>query len=423
MNALDRWLRRQLLQRVEGITGGRLRWQEAYRGDDQIIEMGDPAADTEVHLQVHDWRFYRLLASGGSIGAAEAFVEGFWQTDNLTGLVRLILRNRRLLGDIDGGWTRFTRLPLNLWHAWNRNSLTGSRRNIAAHYDLSNELFETFLDKRMIYSAAVFDTPHGDLKGQEDGDDLDRAQRRKLHLIGDQLRLGPDDHLLEIGGGWGGLAIELAKRHGSRVTAITLSAEQLEESRRRAQAAGLADKVKFKLQDYRRTRGKYDKLVSIEMVEAVGHQYLGEYFRCCRRLLKDTGAMLLQSITIDDGEYRRALREVDFIKRYIFPGGFLPSVSVLTSSAAAAGLRLVHLQDIGDSYARTLREWSRRFQRERQRLAELGFDTRFMRLWHFYFSYCEGAFLERAISDVQMLFNAPGHRRAIYPSPEAVETI
>jgi cyclopropane-fatty-acyl-phospholipid synthase len=291
-------------------------------------------------------------------------------------------------------------------HAARRNTRTGSRRNIAAHYDLGNEFFELFLDEGMMYSSAMFASP---------SDTLEQASERKLRRICEKLDLQPGDHLLEIGTGWGGMAIFAAREYGCRVTTTTLSERQHALASARVREAGLEERVTLLLRDYRDLDGRYDKLVSIEMVEAVGHQFLDGYFGKCASLLGPGGLALVQAITIEDHRYARALGSVDFIKRHVFPGSFIPCASVLVDSAARAGrLRLLNLEEFGDSYALTLQHWRRRFHAHREKARALGLDERFLRLWEFYLCYCEGGFLEHAIGDAQLLVAAPGNARAQY---------
>ena len=408
MSWLERRLRGALMQRLTGLEGGRLRLRDGF-GERQFGRWGGCAENAlDIELDVHDPRFYRLLASGGSLGAGEAYFMGWWDSNDLPGLIQLLLRNRAVIDSVDGGLLSRLRAQLTrVWHYWNRNSISGSRDNIAAHYDLSNDLFELFLDPYMQYSCAWYDS---------DDMELAEAQQRKLRLLGQKLRLCPEHHLLEIGTGWGGLAEFMAREYGCRVTTTTLSKEQHEAASRRIREAGLSDRVTLKLDDYRQLTGRYDRLVSVEMVEAVGHQFLDRYFRVCRERLKPDGLAVIQAITIDDLVYPEALNEVDFIKRYIFPGSFIPSVSVLTDSAARAGLRLTHLQDIGSSYARTLKSWRERLDSAREKVLELGFDETFLRMFRYYFAYCEGGFRERAISDVQMCLTASDYRGPLFPA-------
>ncbi|WP_369600151.1 cyclopropane-fatty-acyl-phospholipid synthase family protein [Hahella sp. SMD15-11] len=364
---------------------------------------GDPqGAELAVTLTVLNGQFYTRLMLGGPNGAAESYLEGEWACSDLTALIRLLLRNRDVLEGFGRGLAAVRSAADWLWHALNRNTRSGSRKNIAAHYDLGNDFFRLFLDSRLMYSSALYRT------GQET---LEEASEAKLRHICDKLMLTPDDHLLEVGTGWGGLAIYAARHYGCRVTTTTLSREQYEEAQRRVAEAGLDDRVTLLLEDYRDLTGTYDKVVSVEMVEAVGHQYLDTYFRTLHDRLKPGGQALIQAITIDDQRYEAALNEVDYIKRYIFPGSFIPCVSVLTSSAAQAGLRLFNLEDIGASYALTLRAWRERFEAKLDTVRALGYDERFIRMWRFYLCYCEGGFLERAISDVHLLLTRDGADR------------
>ena len=396
-------LAQRLVQRALGaVQGGSLRVSTS--GQARTYGQGEP----EVRLTVHDPAFYRRLALQGSIGAGESYMDGLWDCDDLVALVRIMARNRPAQERLEG-WAAAPAALADAWGHWRRrNSKRGSRRNISAHYDLGDGLFRLFLDERMMYSAAVFDC----------GDEtLDEASEAKLARLCQKLELQPGDHLLEIGCGWGGLALFAAQRFGCRVTAITISEAQHQCASRLVAENGLADQVEVKLCDYRDLRGRYDKLVSVEMIEAVGHEYLNAYFRACARLLRPDGLMAMQAIVIRDSAYRRALRRADFIKKHIFPGGFMPSVSVLTAAAAKADLSLANLEDLALDYALTLREWRRRLDANAARAQALGFDERFVRLWRFYFAYCEGGFLERAISDVQMLFTMPGRRGPVWRVP------
>jgi cyclopropane-fatty-acyl-phospholipid synthase len=358
----------------------------------------------EVTVQVHDARFWSELAFGGSIGAGEAYMEGYWSTEDLTAVVRILLQNREVLDGMETGLARLTAPLQKSLHWLNRNTREGSRRNIAAHYDLGNDFFSLFLDPTMMYSSAIFERPEMT---------LEEAQRARLDRICRKLELKPGDHLLEIGTGWGGLALHAAQRYGCRVTTTTISREQLGLARERIAAAGLADRVSLLLEDYRDLRGRYDKLVSIEMIEAVGHSFYDAYFRQCGRLLEDEGLMLLQAITIADQRYAAARSSVDFIQRHIFPGSTIPSVSVMLDSLTrGTDMKLVHLEDIGPHYATTLRKWRENFLASLDTVRALGYPERFVRMWEFYLCYCEGGFEERAIGDVQMLLAKPGSRRA-----------
>ncbi|MBB5015829.1 SAM-dependent methyltransferase [Rehaibacterium terrae] len=401
--SLDRFLRERLLARLAGLRG-RLTVHDAL-GE---TELGRADPDTTEPLQacvrVYTPDFYRQVALNGSVGAGEAYMDGHWDCDDLVALVRLLVRNRDLLDGMETGGARLGGLAMKLLHALHRNTRAGSRRNIAAHYDLGNELFQLFLDDNLMYSSAIFAEPD---------EPLESASVRKLDRICRKLDLKPADHVIEIGTGWGGFALHAARHYGCRVTTTTISKEQHALASERIAAAGLSDRVTLLLEDYRDLTGRYDKLVSIEMVEAIGHQYLDTYLRKCASLLKDDGLALVQAITIEDHRYAKALREVDFIKRHVFPGSFIPSVSaILSSMARVTDLRLLNMEDIGPSYALTLRHWRERFLAARERVRALGHDARFIRLWVFYLCYCEGGFLERSIGDAQLLFAKPGNRRA-----------
>jgi cyclopropane-fatty-acyl-phospholipid synthase len=397
---MDRIARRLLLNRLKQLEIGAIRIEEQGR----IRHFG--AADqsrTAVTVRVLNPSFYGDVVFGGSIGAGESYMQGHWSCDDLTGLVRILLRNRRLLDGMDSG-PLYLRGPLHrLLHRLRRNTRRGSRRNVEAHYDLGNDLFRLFLDDTMMYSSGVFEHPYASLHD---------ASLAKLERICRKLDLQPDDHVLEIGTGWGGFALYAARHYGCRVTTTTVSQEQYQLARKRVQEAGLQDRIDVLCRDYRDLQGCYDKLVSIEMVEAIGHAYLDTFFAQCDRLLKPDGMFLLQAITIADQRYRQAARSVDFIQRYIFPGGFLPSVTVLNDGATRnSELRLFHLEDIGPHYATTLRHWRERFFARLPEVRTLGYDERFIRMWEFYLCYCEGGFLERSIGTVQMLLVKPGCRR------------
>lgn len=386
-------LARKALSRL---SDGTIRLTES--GRTEVYGRGDP----EVHVEVRDPRFYRRLVTGGSVGAGESYMDGEWSCDDLVSLIRIFARNRDALAAVDGAGSQLLRWANRSKHLLRRNTRRGSRRNIEAHYDLSNEFFQTFLDRTMMYSSAVFESCDAT---------LEEASEAKLERLCRKLQLGPGDHLLEIGSGWGGLAVYAASRFGCRVTTATISPAQLEATRARVEDAGLQDRVHAVLSDYRDLDGCYDKVVSVEMVEAVGHEFLDRYFASLSRLTRPGGLIALQAITIRDQRYRGALAEADFIKKHIFPGSFIPSVSALVDAAARqTDAVLVNLEDIGEDYARTLRAWRERVEAQRAEILSLGFDERFLRMWRFYLAYCEGGFLERAISDVQLLFAKPAYR-------------
>ncbi|WP_296232953.1 SAM-dependent methyltransferase [Pseudomonas sp. UBA4617] len=369
---------------------------------------GSADSPLQAELEIVDDKAWRLIACNGSIGAGEAYIHGYWRSPDLAAVTRLFVANLEVLDAMESGLARLGRPALRLLHWLNRNSRRGARRNILAHYDLGNALFEQLLDPTMMYSAAMF---------EHEGQSLEQAQLNKLEHICRKLRLHPGDHLIEIGCGWGSLAIHAATQHGCRVTTTTLSEAQYAYTRQRVEALGLEQRVTVLREDYRDLRGTFDKLVSIEMIEAVGHRYLPDYFNQCARLLKPDGLMLLQAITIRDQRYHQARRSVDFIQRYIFPGGALPSLTVLLQNATRqTPLNLVHLQDFGLDYARTLRHWHDNLRQARSALTALGYDDAFQRLWEFYLCYCQGGFEERAIGVAQLLLAAPKALRA--PLPE-----
>ncbi len=395
--------RRRIVASLDGLHGGTVRLQDAH--GTVILGTADGSEPLSVSLKVADDRFYRRIALKGSVGAGESYIDGDWDCDDLVALVRLLVRNRDRLDALETGIARFGAMALRGWEALRPNTRSGSRKNISAHYDLGNTLFELFLTPDMMYSSAMYADP---------SESLETASFRKLDTICRKLQLTANDHVVEIGTGWGGFALHAVTHFGCRVTTTTLSREQQALALARIAAAGLSDRVDVRLDDYRDLTGTYDKLVSIEMVEAIGAAQLPTYFGKLSSLLKDDGLALVQAITIEDHRYARALKEVDFIKRHVFPGCFIPSLSSMTGAMARNGdLGLLHVEDIGASYALTLREWRRRFEAQREALAPLGYDERFMRLWRFYLCYCEGGFMERSIGNVQMLFAKPGHRTTV----------
>ncbi|HDS1736511.1 MULTISPECIES: cyclopropane-fatty-acyl-phospholipid synthase family protein [Pseudomonas] len=373
----------------------------------QQWSFGDSSSPLQAEVAILDDATWGLIAGSGSIGAGEAYIHGYWHSPDLAAVTRLFVANLDVLDALEGGLARLARPALKLLHRFNQNSKDGARRNILAHYDLGNALFERLLDPTMMYSAAQFE--HAEQT-------LEQAQLNKLERICQKLELSPADHLLEIGCGWGSLAIHAATRHGCRVTTTTLSEAQYTHTLQRVRSLGLEQRVTVLREDYRDLKGTFDKLVSIEMIEAVGHRYLPVYFRQCASLLKPDGLMLIQAITIRDQRYSYARRSVDFIQRYIFPGGALPSLSVLLDTASRqTPLNLVHLEDFGQDYARTLRHWRDNLRQARSALTTLGYDDTFQRLWEFYLCYCQGGFEERAIGVAQLLLAAPQARRAPLP--------
>ena len=394
-------LQRAVLRGFEAIEAGRL---EVVIGERRHRFGQEVEGAADAVLEVHDERFWGALALRGSIGAGEAYALGWWDSPAATDLVRLMVRNQDALDRLDSGWARLSKPFLAAFHRLRRNTEEGSRDNIAAHYDLSNDFFELFLDPTMTYSSGVFE--HG-------ASSLEEASVAKIDRLCRKLELGPDHRLLEIGTGWGGLALHAAREYGCRVTTTTISRQQHAYAARRIEEAGLSGRVTLLLEDYRKLTGTYDKLVSVEMIEAVGHQYYGEFFAQCGRLLKPHGMMAMQAILIADQHFERAARSVDFIQRYIFPGSNIPSTTALLSAATGSSdLRLSHHECFGTHYTRTLAAWRERLRTRWEEAQALGFEETFLRLFEFYFHYCEGGFEERHIDVAQLTLVKPGARSA-----------
>ena len=391
-----------VIARLSGVRDGEL--VIADRGETLRFGARTAACPLSATIEVQDPAFWAEVAFGGSIGAGESYMQGHWTASDLTAAMRVLLANREVLDGMETGLARAFEPARKLLHWMNRNTRSGSRKNIAAHYDLGNDFFALFLDPSMMYSSAIYERPDMTLA---------EAQEARLERICRRLDLKPGDHLLEIGTGWGGMAIHAASRYGCRVTTTTISKEQHALAAERIAAAGLSDRITLLLEDYRDLRGSYDKLVSIEMIEAVGHEFYDDYFAQCARLLKPEGAMLLQAITIADQRYDAARRSVDFIQRHIVPGSCIPSVSAMAASLArATDLRIVRLEDIGPHYATTLRHWRENLFANLDRVRALGYPPEFIRMWEFYLCYCEAGFAERAIGDVHLLLVKPGYRGA-----------
>jgi cyclopropane-fatty-acyl-phospholipid synthase len=387
-----------VLARLQGIGAGQVEIEDLADGTVSRFGRGD-GLDVRATIRVLDPDFWGAIVARGSVGAAESWIDGHWTCDDLTALVRVMVRNREVLDGMERGLARLSQPFLKLFHSRNANSKDGSRRNIAAHYDLGNDFFELFLDESLTYSCGVFEHEHATLHD---------AQRAKLDRLCRKLELTPDDHLLEIGTGWGSLAIHAAREYGCRVTTTTISKQQHEIAARRIAEAGLEDRITLLLKDYRDLDGKFDKLVSCEMVEAVGHDYLETFLAKCAELLHPHGAMAMQAILIEDREFDRAVREVDFIKRYVFPGSFIPSTTAIVDAATkASDLRLRQADEIGPHYVTTLRTWRENLYANVGRIRELGYDDQFLRLWEYYLCYCEGGFAERFLGVGQFLFTRP----------------
>lgn len=398
---VDRLARRLVMSRLQHLRFGEITITESGKCD----TFGSLSREFPVsaRLTVDDPRFFSAIAFGGAIGAAESYINAHWSSGDLSGLLRILIRNRDVLDKVDSGVARLGKPLQKLLHALNRNTRKGSRSNIAAHYDLGNDFYALWLDPTMMYSCAYFDWPDTP---------LEEAAVEKLDRICRKLDLSADDSVMEIGTGWGGFAIHAATHYGCHVTTTTISQQQYDYAKQAILDAGLEDRITLLFKDYRDLEGHFDKLVSIEMIEAVGHEYQDTFFKKCCALLKPDGQMLLQAITIADQRYDDYKKSVDFIKRYIFPGGCLTSVTDMSRSLTRhTDMRSIHLEDIGPHYATTLRHWHDRFFACIDAVRELGYSEEFIRMWQFYLCYCESAFIERAIGDVQILIMRPGARR------------
>jgi cyclopropane-fatty-acyl-phospholipid synthase len=395
---IDRLFRRLIIDGLAGLRGGEIVFEDALGS----VTVGAACSDLRslrVVVRIRELRAYRTIAVGGSVGAAESYMDGEWNCDELVSLVRLLVRNRTLLDGMERGLARLSGWALRGWHSLRRNTRRGSRGNIAAHYDLGNDFFSLFLSSDLMYSAGLW---------EEKDDTLEQASARKLDAVCRKLALRPTDRVVEIGTGWGGFAIHAARHVGCHVTTATISREQYTLAKERVAQQGLSDRVAVLLCDYRNLEGRFDKLVSIEMIEAVGARYLDTYFAKITELLEPDGLALIQAITIEDHRYEQALRAVDFIQRHVFPGSFIPSLqAILSAKSRVSDLALIDAFDFGPSYARTLAAWRERFLAQLPSVRALGFDDRFIRLWDYYLAYCEGGFLERSVGVAHLLFAKP----------------
>ena len=391
-NLAERIARERAVALLDGVRGGRIRLLEP--SGERVLGRGDGLAAT---LTVLAPRFWVEVAAGGALGAAESYARGDWECDDLTALVRILARDRDALVGLERGLARLRRPALRALHALQRNTRTGSRRNIAAHYDLGNDFFALWLDPTRMYSCALW--PRADAS-------LEEAAVHKLEVVCDKLAIGPGHEVLEVGTGWGGFAVHAARR-GARVTTTTISREQAAYTRELLAREGLADRVTLLESDYRDLPAlgrRFDRVVSIEMIEAVGYDHLDEYFGVLARMLAPDGTALVQAITIPDRDERGYRASVDFIQKHIFPGSALPSMRAMQAAVARTPLRLEHAEDLAPHYARTLRAWRERFEAQAGAIERLGFDETFHRLWRWYFCYCEAGFLERTIGLQQLVF-------------------
>ena len=407
---LDKVARKIILGYFKEIKEGQITVKE--NSDHMVFGEVTPKFPVKATIEVQNSRMYMDIAAKGLNGSADAFIKGWWTCDNLTNLVRIFTRNRDTANKFESGIANLAIWALKLSHSCRRNNLKESLRNIHAHYDLGNEFFSTFLDDTRMYSCAIFTKPESSLH---------EASITKIDRICKKLNLSPTDHLLEIGTGWGGFALYAAKNYGCRITSTTISQEQFIFSENLIKKNGLQDQVTILKKDFRELEGQFDKLVSIEMIEAIGHRLYKTFFQKCGQLLKPEGLLAIQAITITDNLFHESKDFIDFIKQYIFPGSCIPSISALCSAASSSDIKLFHLEDITPHYARTLKEWRTNFLKNKSRVKNLGFTNPFIRLWLFYLCYCEGGFIERQIGNVQMVFTKPLCRRD--PILPALETV
>ncbi len=394
------------LRMLAGIHTGSI---EVKCEDGEVRRFGDAGADLRARIDIHNARFYKRALLGGDVGFGAAYMDGDWSTPDLVALIRFAVRNLALFEEKNSFLSALNRFSGLLSHRRKSNTVEGSRRNIRAHYDLSNDFFRLFLDRSMMYSCAWYETAE---------DSLETAQSQKLDRICRKLELCASDHVLEIGTGWGAFALHAVCNYKCRVTTTTISQQQFDYARASFDASQCGDKIELLCEDYRNLRGEYDKIVSIEMFEAVGLEYYDTFFGACDRLLKRDGSMLLQTITMNDQKFPAYRRHADWIQTYIFPGSELASLSgILGSLARSTRMSLFHAEDMGAHYARTLAEWRRRFNASLAEVRALGFDEQFIRMWDYYLAYCEGAFLERHVSDFQILLTKTHNKRALMGEP------
>ena len=366
------------------------------------FSFGDPGSELQVNVQVHSQEFYVMTGSGGAMGIAEAYILGYWTSDDVVMLMRIILKNRSILLSLNDGFAKILS-PINkLIHRSRQNTLKGSKENILAHYDLSNDFYKLWLDPTMTYSCAYF---------KDTNTTLEDASIEKLDRMCRKLKLSEKDNILEVGTGWGSFSIHAEKNYGCSITTTTISDAQYEYAKARVLEEGLESKINVINKDYRKLDGQYDKIVSIEMIEAVGYEYISEYFRKLSSLLKPDGLMALQGITYNDQNFDTYKDSVDFIKKYIFPGSCLISISqIIDVIKNKTDLSMIDMEDITRHYAETLNRWRKNFMSVLPEVKEMGYSKAFINMWEFYFLYCEAGFLERNIGDVQMVFAKSGAR-------------
>ena len=369
---------------------------------DEVLSFGDPGSNDKVTVTIHSNEFYVFLGSGGVTGVAEAYMAGYWTADNLVLLLQIVLKNKKILLSLDSGFAKLIN-PINKLIHWSKqNTLKGSKQNILAHYDLSNDFYKLWLDPTMTYSCGYFNN---------DSVSLEQASIEKIDRICRKLKLNENDHILEIGTGWGSFSLYAAKQYGCTIDTVTISDAQYEYASRKIESSGLGSKINIFNKDYRKIKGQYDKIVSIEMIEAVGHQFIPQYFSKISSLLKEDGLLVIQGITYNDQNFEQYKNSVDFIKKYIFPGSCLISVAQISDVIKEyTDLAIVDMEDITKHYAETLNRWKVNFMKVTPEVKRMGFSEAFIKMWEFYFVFCEAGFLERNIGDIQLVFSKSGAR-------------
>ena len=400
--SLNELARKTVLKKFESIKGGRISLNDC----NDATTFGEFDEDRfQATVAVSNQSFYRKLLVGGTIGSAESYIDNDWGCDNLTDLIRIMIRNMDSVTQMEKRWSRLRSAVHRFRHLGRKNTIEGSRRNIHEHYDLGNEFYQLFLDPTLNYSAGIFNKPISDQFFSDAQSPMHAASLVKMRHICQRLQLRPGQRVVEIGTGWGALAIHMAENYGVHVTTTTISQEQYHHAVAAVKAKGLEDQITVLQKDYRDLEGKFERLVSVEMIEAVGHQFLDTYFSKCDSLLEDDGAMLIQAIAISEQNYEAYRKGVDFIRAYVFPGGCLPSISSINNSIGrSTSMRMIGLEDISQDYADTLRHWRVAFMERLPEVRQLGFGDAFIRLWHFYLCYCEAAFAERRCNSLQVMF-------------------
>ena len=397
---INEFSKKLVLRSLKNISDGTLLIIE---GSNKYKFGSDKSLNAEII--VNNPRFYTEILLGGSIGASEAYIHRSWTSNDLTKVIQLMARNQSTMDSMEGPFRIIAAPFLRMFHALNRNTLYGSKKNIARHYDLSNKFFSLFLDSTMMYSSAIYPNKTSS---------IEVAAEYKLDVICKKLDLNKSHRVVEIGSGWGGFAIYAAKNYGCHVTTTTISKEQYKYVREKIKHLKLEKHIKIIFKDYRELTGKYDKLVSIEMIEAVGHKFYDSYFKKVSELLNQNGDALIQAITIRDQRYKQAIRSVDFIQKYIFPGSCIPSINVMQNAITESGDMVINdVRDIGHHYAKTLATWREKFTLNKKSIIKLGFDEKFLRMWRFYFCYCQGGFLEKSISTIHLHITKPDYRNKI----------